>query len=343
MALESTWSDPEAELEGSASGDVADLPAAVAVLRDLEDQILATVSASEKTLRSLEAREVHSLAGYEAFGELEERLIAVTRLLGPMRAAVLPERSFRIERAQAPRLVGDDRARRVKALTSIARAVARLRELDAQLRESAEAAVAALDHVDASGSYEQCGYVSYEDFLERAIAPSVALSSALLLVRREPPGPEEPCRSNPSSSPRTSSSFSPSSSRPPRLRLTSRPPPPASPWPLRSRTRGLAGAGATSPCSSRSRPSPPPLACWPVCTPGPSAPGQPLASSERQAADGSANRPTPARRDPRLPRRIWPPRAAARHARGRRGRPGPCWTSPSNPRLPRGPRCPSIS
>ena len=61
---------------------------AVATLRAREDDILAILADVDQRLHSLDARRVHADAGFEAFAELEGRLLKPAPLLRSMREAV---------------------------------------------------------------------------------------------------------------------------------------------------------------------------------------------------------------------------------------------------------------
>ena len=158
----------------------------VAELRSLEDGIVSRLGAAERLLGGLVSRRVHEDAGYGSCDEFEERLLAASPLLRAMRephpSPPLASRSLARRRES-----GDVRARGLKALTAVARGRDRLRALEEELGRLAATARSQLGAVETLRLYEECGYTSFEEFLERALGPSPMLSLAVSLVLSEPP------------------------------------------------------------------------------------------------------------------------------------------------------------
>jgi hypothetical protein len=159
-------------------------------LRELEDHIASKLASAQRHLCQLEARGVHQDAGYTSREELEERMLASTPVLRAMREAIPPSG------ARAPasgaaltvarREPADPRARQTRALTSIARGIERLRGIDEAIHGSAAEARATLCSIEGMRVFEECGYSSFEEFLDRAVGPSPVLGSAVALVTSEP-------------------------------------------------------------------------------------------------------------------------------------------------------------
>jgi hypothetical protein len=61
-----------------------------------------------------------------------------------------------------------------------------LRSLDERLHVLADSARAALDDIEAQHLYDDCGYRSIEDFIERALSPSPVLAAVQALLAEEP-------------------------------------------------------------------------------------------------------------------------------------------------------------
>lgn len=155
-------------------------------LRDLEDDIVAKLTAAERQLSQLESRQVHQNAGYTSQAEFEERMLASTPVLRAMREAIPPAPATRAKLRVARREPADPRARQTRALTSIARTIDRLRGIDDAIHRCATDARAKLCAIEGMRIFEECGYSSFEEFLERAVGPSPVLASAVALVASEP-------------------------------------------------------------------------------------------------------------------------------------------------------------
>jgi hypothetical protein len=155
------------------------LARAVRVLRVAEDEIGTTLAAAERALRTLEAGRMYEDAGFGSFEDFEQRMLHPTPLLQAMRAA-LPAPPCPPRRKAAR--TADVRARKTKALDSIARALANFRSLDEKLRSKVEKAKTMLTDIEAERLYEECGYISFEDFLERALGPSPILAESIVLL-----------------------------------------------------------------------------------------------------------------------------------------------------------------
>jgi hypothetical protein len=169
----------------------ARLAAAVGKLRKLEDTILAHVVAADQLVRRLESRGVHADAGYPSRADFECRILAATPLLKGLRESLAAGEA---KRARAPGGGGRAavRTRKTKALKSMAGALARMRELDVTVQRAALNARDVFAAIEAERLYEECGYLSFEEFLERALGPSPVLAAAVALAEFEPPlTPEE--------------------------------------------------------------------------------------------------------------------------------------------------------
>ncbi len=162
----------------------------VAQLRALENGIVTRLAAAERLLAGLVSRRVHEDAGYGSGGEFEQRVLAAAPLLRAMREAH-PARVRAPRPSAARRESGDLRARGLKALSTVARALDRVRALDEELGRLAAEARQQLGAVEALRLFEECGYSSFEEFLERALGPSPVLSFAVSLVGLEPTGHED--------------------------------------------------------------------------------------------------------------------------------------------------------
>lgn len=155
------------------------LARAVDDLRAAEDAMRATLATVQRVLHRIEARRVHEDAGFATCSEFEQRMLAWAPLVRVMRDASGRPRPVCPQVTDERRDPGEDRTRSVKALTAIARALTRIRSLEAEMHQSALHARATLDHVEAARLFEECGYASYEEFLERAVGPSPILGCAM--------------------------------------------------------------------------------------------------------------------------------------------------------------------
>jgi hypothetical protein len=155
-------------------------------LHGLEDDVVAKLTEAERVLVQLATRRVHEDGGYASWAEFEERMLASSPVLRAMRTAI-PDAAPppRTPPGAAKRDRGDARARQAKALTATARALDRMRAIDAEILRCASAARSALHTIDVMRIYDECGYASFEEFLERAIGPSPVLASTLALVANE--------------------------------------------------------------------------------------------------------------------------------------------------------------
>ncbi|MGA2449996.1 MAG: hypothetical protein ABTD50_15055 [Polyangiaceae bacterium] len=155
------------------------LARAVDELKGSEDSMRATLAEVQRVLHRIEARRVHEDAGYATCAEFEERMLAWAPLVRVMRAVAGRSTTACPQLAEERRDPAEDRARSVKALTAIAHALTRLRSLEAEMHESALKARGTLERVESGRLFEECGYASYEEFLERAVGPSPLLGCAL--------------------------------------------------------------------------------------------------------------------------------------------------------------------
>ena len=172
-----------------APADEAQLARMVRELHELEDDITAKLTAADRVLAQLASRRTHEDGGYSSWTEFEERMLATSPALRAMREATsAPAPTMGAGPAATKRDALDVRSRQTKALTSMARALERLRGLEAELRQCASHAASKLSTIEGMRVYEECGYASFEEFLERALGPSPVLASAVALVVDEPLG-----------------------------------------------------------------------------------------------------------------------------------------------------------
>ncbi len=169
------------------------LVSSLGALQAIEDDIVGVLVEAQAILESLETHHVHDDAGFRSFAEMESRLVHPSSMLHAMRLAVpraLFERSKgrRKRGAAGGRPEGGDRARRLSGLAALSQSLVSLRSMDDRLHNLADSARFALDDVEASQLYEECGYASVEEFIERALAPSPVLASIFALIAdQEPP------------------------------------------------------------------------------------------------------------------------------------------------------------
>jgi hypothetical protein len=156
-------------------------------LHELEDDIAAKLTAAERLLVQLESRRIHEDGGYASRAEFEDRMMASTPVLRAMREAVPPSPAPSAKLSVAKRDPADARARQTRALTAIARALERLRAIDGEIFQCATAARSTLCTIEGMRIFDECGYVSFEEFLERALGPSPILASVMALVAAAPP------------------------------------------------------------------------------------------------------------------------------------------------------------
>jgi hypothetical protein len=179
----------------------AKLATAVGKLRKYEDTIADSVVAADQLVRRLESRGVHADAGYTSPADFECRILSATPLLKGLREGLAASQAKRVRGASAGARGAAGtrgtagtrgRARKTKALKSMATAFARLRELDVIVQDAALAAAEVFESIEAERLFEECGYLSFEEFLERALGPSPVLAAAVALAEFEPPlTPEE--------------------------------------------------------------------------------------------------------------------------------------------------------
>ena len=166
---------------------IGKLARAVDGLRELESEMGTTLAGADRTLRALGSRDIYESAGFVSYSELEQRLVLATPVLQALRLAIRRSPVTLVAKASVelhPR-------RSTRALVSISRAMHRLRSLEEQLLGNALQARHALSDIEQSHLYEECGYTSFEDFLERALGPSPLLSCAVAFVEEPPGQPEE--------------------------------------------------------------------------------------------------------------------------------------------------------
>lgn len=177
---------PEPSIVPALGGKLAQ---AVETLQGLEDELTTTLRNAEKALRGVGANQVYRDAGFETARQLEDRLLRATHTLFALREAQGPLP------APPPVIVRPrhrSRQRAPQALGVIARTTKRLKLMDDRALRSCVAVRKALREIDARAAYLECGYTSYEDFLERALGPSPMLARALALAESQPEEPEPP-------------------------------------------------------------------------------------------------------------------------------------------------------
>lgn len=157
----------------------------VAEIREAEDVVRSHLSSARRLLRKLETRGVHTDAGFDSAAELEERILGAVPVVCALWAADEARARPRL-RVVGTKRSGDGRARSSRALAAIAQTIDRLRDLEGGIRDAALAARKALATIELCRAYEECGYESYEEFLDRALGPSPILGAALGLVAHEP-------------------------------------------------------------------------------------------------------------------------------------------------------------
>ncbi len=169
------------------------LAGAVGRLSEIEEEITAHMLAAEQLVRRLEVRGVHKGAGYSSRSDFEQRILSSTPIIKAMRISVAAAEPRKAERgAAAPKGHQDTRSRRTQALESVAQALVQLRGLDVAIHRAALSARATLGAIESDRLFEECGYPSFEEFLERALGPSPVLAAAMALAELEPaPEPEE--------------------------------------------------------------------------------------------------------------------------------------------------------
>ncbi len=175
-----------AESEGSASPceepAESKLAAAVTMLRTYEDQLSARVDDAEEVFRRLEEHGVALDAGYPSVRDFEARMLQLTPRLASVRASALRGARIRGGSGSPAPVQGDSRARRVEALATIARGLGRLRALDRDVARLASDAGDTFRLIETKRLFEECGYTSFEEFLERAVGESAVLATARTLA-----------------------------------------------------------------------------------------------------------------------------------------------------------------
>jgi hypothetical protein len=173
---------------GSAPRPRSKLAVAVASIRTREDDLVARVLDAEQLLRQLEARGVAADAGYPSAHDFEERMLALTPRLAAMRAGVAAAARTRAGKAPSTKrkVRSDERSRRIDALAAIAEGLDRLRALDRDVGRAASSVGDTFRSIESKRLFEECGYASFDEFVERAIGESAVLSAARALAASEP-------------------------------------------------------------------------------------------------------------------------------------------------------------
>lgn len=146
------------------------LARAVRELRALEDGIEANVGAASSVLASIEASGAHTRAGYARFDRLASRLCAATPVLDVLLRADAPGAHVDADATQPVGGCAD-------ALAQIAAARVRLRAIDGRLARDASRALAKARAIEASDTFREGAYGSFEEFLACALAPMPRLST----------------------------------------------------------------------------------------------------------------------------------------------------------------------
>jgi hypothetical protein len=169
------------------------LASKVLTLRILEDDVAALLGEVECALQALEAERTLEDAGFRSADDFRERIAGQMGLLHAMRE---PKRraaqaTGRVrKRSHARPRGGDMRARRTQALSAIEQAMARFRELGRVMRGKVEDARDLLAGIERDQTFVECGYASFDEFLELAIGPSPILTKCLTVLDGLPPAPE---------------------------------------------------------------------------------------------------------------------------------------------------------
>jgi hypothetical protein len=161
-------------------------------LRLAEDEMAAIVCEADKALLALDTDGVLDAAGFLTPAEFEERVSGSMEALHAMRTQGVGDNPSRRRRSRRrDRREGTDRSRRTEALESIAQTLRRMRELDTHVRRKIDAARALLSEIETLRLYEECGYVTFEEFLDRAIGPSPVLAASTNALGESPLAPPE--------------------------------------------------------------------------------------------------------------------------------------------------------
>jgi hypothetical protein len=182
---EASGGEPQSRSDRVSGPGEAQLARLVRELRALEDDIVTKLTTAERLLGQLASRRVHEDAGYLSRAEFEQRMLAPAKLLRAMREAVPSATGSTGKLSVAKREAVDPRARQNKALTAIARGLERIRKLDGEIHQCASAARAKLSTIEEMRVFEECGYTSFEEFLERALGPSPVLANIMTLLPTE--------------------------------------------------------------------------------------------------------------------------------------------------------------
>ena len=131
---------------------------------------------ADQWLRKLVAMNAHVESGYSSLADFEERLLSFTPFLEGIRGSLPQGRAHARKGRSGGRAKsdGDARSRRTQAFTSIAEGLEELRVLERDMRMAGARARDALRGIQAKHLFEECGYASYEEFLERALWKSPA-------------------------------------------------------------------------------------------------------------------------------------------------------------------------
>lgn len=173
---------------GSAPRPRSKLAVAAASIRTREDDSVARVLDAEHLLRQLEARGVAADAGYPSARDFEERMLALTPRLSAMRAGVAAAARTRGGKAPSTKrkVRSDERSRRIDALAAIAEGLDCLRALDRDVGRAASSVGDTFRNIESKRLFEECGYASFDEFVERAIGESAVLTAARGLAASEP-------------------------------------------------------------------------------------------------------------------------------------------------------------
>lgn len=172
------------------------LASKVLALRILEDDVAALLGEVECALQALESDRTLEDAGFRSADDFRERIAPQLGLLHAMREPRrrAPQQTGKVKKRSAGRPKPHDmRTRRTHALGAIELAMARFRELGATMRGKVAEAHDLLAGIDHERTYAECGYTSFEEFMELAIGPSPILAKCLTVLGDFPaPPPPEP-------------------------------------------------------------------------------------------------------------------------------------------------------
>lgn len=165
----------------------AKLASAVEDIRAAEDDMVAGAKTAGEWLHKLVAMNAHAESGYASVADFEQRLLSFTPFLQAIRDSLPHGRTRKSRAGGRSKARTDARALRTQAFTSIAESLEELRVLERDTRTAGARARDALRAIEAKHLFEECGYASYEEFLERALWKSPVLATAIAMSDCELP------------------------------------------------------------------------------------------------------------------------------------------------------------